>query len=95
MDTAMDKNPPEQQQPSIVMQSLLYWEQEKLKAMQLDEIRRQSIRCEPLFDFSGCLPRWEKRLRKRLGQVQVMLENVDPEISSGTADERAGAQGKN
>ncbi|HEX5056916.1 MAG TPA: hypothetical protein VFX02_10505 [Gammaproteobacteria bacterium] len=87
----MDKSPSEQQQPSIVMQSLLYWEQEKLKALQLDEIRRQNIRCQPLFDFSGCLPRWEKRLRKRLGQVQVLLENVDPEISPGAPDKRAGA----
>ena len=87
----MDKNQPEQQQLSIVMQSLLYWEQEKVKALQLDEIRRRGIRCKPLFDFSGCLPRWEKRLRKRLGQVQVLLEEVTPEISSDTPYKRAGA----
>lgn len=78
----MDKNPSEQQQPSIVMQSLLYWEQEKRKALELDEIRRRNIRCRPLFHFSGCLPRWEKRLRRRLGQVQILLEDVDPEVLS-------------
>jgi hypothetical protein len=93
---AMDKNPPEQQQPSIVLQSLLYWEQEKLKALQLDEIRRQNIRCQPLFHFSGCLPRWEKRLRRRLGQVQVLLESVGSEkLHPGTPDKRAGNKGKN
>ncbi|HEY3473317.1 MAG TPA: hypothetical protein VGK56_01835 [Anaerolineales bacterium] len=59
---------------SIVMQSLLHWEQEKRKALEQDALKRQDIRCEPAFDFSGCLPRWEKRLRKRLGQVQVLLE---------------------
>lgn len=83
----MDKNQPEQQQPSIVMQSLLYWEQEKRKALELDEIRRRGIRCRPLFHFSGCLPRWEKRLRRRLGQVQILLEDVNPELLSRRHEE--------
>lgn len=72
----------QQEQLSIVMQSLLYWEQEKLKALQLDEIRRRNIRCKPQFGFSGCLPRWESRLRRRLGKVQILLEDVNPEILS-------------
>jgi hypothetical protein len=66
------------EQLSIVMQSLLYWEQEKLKALQLEEIRRRQIRCKPDFGFSGCLARWERRLRRRLGRVQIMLEDLPP-----------------
>jgi hypothetical protein len=65
-----------EQQLSIVMQSLLYWEQEKLKALQLDEIRRRDIRCKPHFGFSACLARWERRLRRRLGRVQIVLEDL-------------------
>ena len=72
----MGKTQQPEQQLSIVMQSLLYWEQEKEKALQLDEIKRRDIRCEPTFGFSGCLPRWEKRLRRRLGQVQIVLEDL-------------------
>jgi hypothetical protein len=72
----MEKNQP--QQLSIVMQSLLYWEQEKLKALQLEEIRRRQIRCKPDFGFSGCLERWERRLRRRLGQVQIVMEDLPP-----------------
>lgn len=72
--TAMEKTQPEQL--SIVMQSLLYWEQEKRKALQLDEMRRRDIRCKPVFGFSGCLPSWQKRLRRRLGQVQIVLEDL-------------------
>ena len=70
----MEKTQP--QQLSIVMQSLLYWEQEKLKALQLEEIRRRDIRCKPHFGFSGCLARWERRLRRRLGQVQIVMEDL-------------------
>jgi hypothetical protein len=71
---AIEKTQPEQL--SIVMQSLLYWEQEKQKALQLDEIKRKHIRCKPDFGFSGYLPRWEKRLRRRLGQVQIVVEDL-------------------
>jgi hypothetical protein len=67
-----------QEQLSIVMQSLRYWEQEKLKALQLEEVRRRDIRCKPHFGFSGCLARWERRLRRRLGQVQIVLEDLPP-----------------
>jgi hypothetical protein len=84
---AMEKKAPEQPQLSIVMQSLLYWEQEKRKALELDELRRRNIRCRPLFHFSGSLPRWEKRLRRRLGQVQILLEDVDPEVLSKRPEE--------
>jgi hypothetical protein len=73
---AMEKTP--QEQLSIVMQSLLYWEQEKLKALQLEEIRRRDIRCKPDFGFSSCLARWERRLRRRLGQVQIVMEDLPP-----------------
>lgn len=81
----MGKTQPEQ--PSIVLQSLLYWEQEKQKTLHLGEIKRRNIRCEPAFGFSGYLSRWEKRLRRRLGQVQIVLEDVNPVIPPGKSEQ--------
>jgi hypothetical protein len=80
--TAMAKA--QQEQLSIVMQSLVYWEQEKLRALQLDELRRRDIGCKPDFGFSGCLRRWENRLRRRLGQVQIVLEDLPQNLKESS-----------
>ncbi len=63
---------------NIVSESISFWEKEKLKALQRGETQRRVLLQSKIHMpfLNNLLPQWEKKKRKRLSQVQIMLEDI-------------------
>ncbi len=63
-------------QNSFITKSLGYWEKEKLKTLQRGVARSKQINVTIHRNFSELLPHWEKLKRKRLHEVQILLDSI-------------------